>query len=589
MTSVASYVKLFNTGLFGGPQEKQQCAPFELLPGEILLDIAEYLPTRAEKLCLAMTSKVLYPKVMSTLYASVRLEGFAQCKDALTMLRDTPELARHVLELTVYPDHVSDTQVAGYEESAECGGVAAGVDVDGTAELVSLLMLAGSSSLSDEASVSCPNLKNLGLFAFNDLESFTLYFKQTFYLAGYDLSDMENAIIYNRIWDMLIRRSPNLRSLAIEGEWDEPIFAARLLEGNWPRLQKLSLTPVWFQEHIHEGSQLLVEFLERHPAIEELSLKRVRLDLSQLSPEALPKLRVFNGRLDHLRELGIRGHPLNALGLQNPSTQLSSSPLSHTLEELILPDAMALRELTPLAISSMLVGLRSLTSLTISFSLESGYDSNGVFRTIASACPQLQNLDLSCTSRPSFALDVFSRTLRSLTKLRTLSLALVKVPGDESMQAGAVRITLSNPRLARFKIAFLQSSRALRRSLTSTAPRVLEQGRYVPIRDAHGIPVGLLASESWYRFGGFGRRMTRRTVCELRPSGHPDAARKGWRSLLFERSPAGEEARLLVFSCWLLILAVGGIFRGLAVNAVDNTSSRVAQNRGLAPVTPITN
>lgn len=214
----------------------------------------------------------------------------------------------------------------------------------------------------------------------------------------------ENAIIYNRIWDMLVRRSPNLRSLAIEGEWDEPIYAARLLDGNWPKLQKLSLTPVWFQEHIHEGSQPLVEFLERHPAVEQLSLKHVRLDLSQLSPEALPKLRVFNGRLDHLRELGIRGQPLNALGLQNPSTQLSSSPLSQTLEELVLPDAMALRELTPLAISSMLVGLRSLTALTISFSLESGYDSNGVFRTIASACPQLHHLDLSCTSKPSFHL-----------------------------------------------------------------------------------------------------------------------------------------------------------------------------------------
>lgn len=64
-------------------------------------------------------SKVLCPKVVSTLYASVRLEGFAQCKDALTMLRDAPELARHVLELTVYPDHMSDSQVAGYEESAE--------------------------------------------------------------------------------------------------------------------------------------------------------------------------------------------------------------------------------------------------------------------------------------------------------------------------------------------------------------------------------------------------------------------------------------------------------------------------------------
>ncbi|GJE95489.1 hypothetical protein PsYK624_116740 [Phanerochaete sordida] len=602
MTGVANYLKRFNTGLIGGPQEKQRCTPLELLPGEIVLDIAECLPTRGDRLCFAMTSKVLYPKVLSTLYAAVSLEGVAQCRAVLTMLRDTPALARHVLALAVAPDRTA-APVAGYEESADACAQVSQLVAECARHMDALRTFTWNATAAlpqermwAELRSCCPNLKNIGtsfvhlmpspkseLFAFNDLESFTLHIRQTFYLAGYDLSDMENAIIYNRIWDMLVRRSPNLRSLAIEGEWDEPIYAARLLDGNWPKLQKLSLTPVWFQEHIHEGSQPLVEFLERHPAIEELSLKHVRLDLSQLSPEALPKLRVFNGRLDHLRELGIRGQPLNALGLQNPSTQLSLSPLSQTLEELVLPDAMALRELTPLAISSMLVGLRSLTALTISFSLESGYDSNGVFRTIASACPQLHHLDLSCTSKPSFHLEAFSRTLRNLSKLRTLSLALVKVPGDESMQAGAVRITLSNPRLLRFKIAFLQSSRALRRSLTGAVPRVLEQGRYVPIRDAHGIPVGLLAHECWARFGGLGGRITRRTVCELRPSGHPDAARKGWKSLLFEKSPAGEEARLLVFSCWLLILAVWGILRGLVAGVVD-APGRVADNRALASV-----
>lgn len=203
---------------------------------------------------------------------------------------------------------------------------------------------------------------------------------------------------------MLVRRSPNLRSLSIEGQWDEPIYASRLLEGHWPKLRRLSLTPVWFQNHVHEGSQLLVEWLEKHPAIEELTLTHTRLDLSQMAPEALPNLRVFNGKIEHVRELGIRGEATTALGLQNPSTQLSSSPLSKTLETLVLPDPMALRELTPLAISGMLIGLRSLTSLTIGFSLESGYDSNGVFRTIASACPQLLHLDISCTCKPSFYL-----------------------------------------------------------------------------------------------------------------------------------------------------------------------------------------
>lgn len=404
----------------------------------------------------------------------------------------------------------------------------------------------------------------------------------------------ENAVIYDRMWNMLIRRSPNLKALSIQGEWDEPIYAARLLDGNWPNLKKLSLTPVWFHQHIHEGSQDLVGFLERHSSIEELTLTHTRLDLSQMEPTALPNLRLFNGRLEHLRELGIRNEPLNALGLQNPSTQLSSSPLSKTLDTLILPDAMALRELTPIAISGILAGLYSLSSLSISFSLESGYDSNGVLRTLVSACPQLVHLDLTCTYKPSFYLvssvkflkfrlnysynpslsqEALSRMLRSLTKLRTLSVALVKVPGEESMQSGAVRIALSNPRLTRFQIAFLQANSNVRRS--SAPPRPIELGKYFPIRDDHGIPVSLIAWETWYRFGGFGARMTRRSVCELRPSGHPDAVRKGWRHLIFEKSPAGEEARLLVFSSWLLILAVWGILRGV-VSSVGDAPSRPA-------------
>ena len=65
---------------------------------------------------------------------------------------------------------------------------------------------------------------------------------------------------------------------------------------------------------------------------------------------------------------------------------------------------MQLRELTPLSISRVLMDLTALTSLTITFALHSGYDSNGVLRTIVASCPQLLHLDLTCTSKPSFYL-----------------------------------------------------------------------------------------------------------------------------------------------------------------------------------------
>lgn len=161
-----------------------------------------------------------------------------------------------------------------------------------------------------------------------------------------------------------------------------------------------------------------------------------------------------------------------------------------------------------------------------------------------------------------------------MSKLRTLSLALVKMPGDESMQSGAVRIALSNPHLTRFKISYLPANSTIRRA--HAPPRPIEQGRYLPIRDGHGIPVSLLAIETWHRFGGFGAKMTRRSVYELRPSGHPDAVRKAWKHLLFEKSPAGEEARLLVFSCWLLILAMWGILRGVVSSSIDGAQTRAS-------------
>ena len=62
-------------------------------------------------------SRVLCPKVLSTLYAAVTLAGAAQCTAVLTMLRDTPALARHVLALSVAPDR-TPAPVAGYEEAA---------------------------------------------------------------------------------------------------------------------------------------------------------------------------------------------------------------------------------------------------------------------------------------------------------------------------------------------------------------------------------------------------------------------------------------------------------------------------------------
>ena len=107
---------------------------------------------------------------------------------------------------------------------------------------------------------------------------------------------------------MLILKSPNLRFLCIEGDWDEPIYEPRLLEGRWPRLRELRLGPMKFDFswHIQDSTLPLLEFLEQHPSIEELSLAHVRVNLSRLSPYALPKLKILNGYMNDIRGLNSR-------------------------------------------------------------------------------------------------------------------------------------------------------------------------------------------------------------------------------------------------------------------------------------------
>lgn len=75
------------------------------------------------------------------------------------------------------------------------------------------------------------------------------------------------------------------------------------------------------------------------------------------------------------------------------------------------------------------------------------------------ACLHLScyNADTDTTSQETFA-----RAIRPLTKLRTLNLALVRVPGEESDIAGAARLArAASPRLERFTITHLPRGRAL--------------------------------------------------------------------------------------------------------------------------------
>jgi len=197
---------------------------------------------------------------------------------------------------------------------------------------------------------------------------------------------------------------------------------------------------------------------------------------------------------------------------------------------------------------------------------------------------------------------MFSRTIRSLSKLRTLKLTVVKVPGDESMADGAVRIARSNPGLRRFSIRYIPRNYYDRLAphpphttdqLTSIFEfrSFLEVGKFELRCDRHGLPVTLYGREwkerlrldgwtSWASslvllpidltsrvssgirsLSGVSRftRLVKRYERDMRPPGHPGLRKLGFAELMMDGGAAGRELRMLVFSMALVIISTGAI------------------------------
>ncbi|TFY50188.1 hypothetical protein EVG20_g11667 [Dentipellis fragilis] len=253
--------------------------------------------------------------------------------------------------------------------------------------------------------ICCTRLKYIGtafgsvlpspkshLFDFSDLHGFTLTFKKGFYWHHVGFTRNEPIPGYHRLWDMLIKRCPHLQELELDGDSpDDPADAQRLTRGRWPDLRKLVLGNVVLDWHtaVNPASKRpFITFLEEHCAIESLSLVGHQPSvaapdlLSAVHPEALPALTEFYGSLQQIQ------------ALQNKKT----------LTSICVPDTIVLREGTPLSVSNVLSQIPSLTSLTLTFGLEHGYDNGSMLHALISACPQLQHLDLTYACKPSFSL-----------------------------------------------------------------------------------------------------------------------------------------------------------------------------------------
>ncbi|TFK53529.1 hypothetical protein OE88DRAFT_1717762 [Heliocybe sulcata] len=546
---------------------------FLLLPGDVLLEIAKCLPCLADVLHMCLSSSLIYNQVMEVLYTSVDLSSAQQCSRTLSMLQNRPEVSRHVRQLVVRPDDDPRRKrrryspVDGYLVSAAVRQAAHKLDAlhtfiwDGED-------LPPYDDMWFALRVCCPQLHTIGtsigpvtpnprshLFDFSNLKGFSLTLRSGLYSSFDTWDDLPP---FRPMWEMLIKRCPDLQVLTVDGISARPGDARIMYSARWPKLRTLVVGPILIQHeaHIfnHDEKPPFAAFLEGHPELRSLHLTThaaglSAADLHALHPHALPELSEFCGSLSQLQAL--------------------PRPVLKSIKSARFPEPMLLREVTPpLTVSMVLQTLPSLTNLNIDFVLQSGYyDNIGVLKSIVSSCPLLTNLEITCSSQPAFYLDAFSRAIRSLSKLRTLALTIVRVPGDEPMIKGAARIALSNPRLRRFTVSYISRYTSFPRHSHHIYVALMpldayEVGSYELICDQHGLPIKLIVYERHSQALLWMHWVTRRRyVHDLRPPGHPDAQRKGFTQLLMEKGNAGEEARLLFFCCVLVLLAFTATLR----------------------------
>ncbi|TFK44191.1 hypothetical protein BDQ12DRAFT_620074 [Crucibulum laeve] len=539
-------------------------------PGDLLIEIAFWLESRLDLLHFALTSNYVFSHISSVLYETVVLESVEQCSYTLGMLARRHGIARHVRELVVRPHGKTKTGIASVERdivSAAVMKVAGSLCLDA---LVKFVWDADEIPYHEDMwfalRMGCPQLRYIGttmggilpdanshLFDFVDLKGFYLTLKSGFYESHIDMF-LDDEPTFHRFSEMLVQKCPNLEELTIDGASSVPTDIHFLVEGRWPKLRKLMLGDVcidWIPRPMNPGEKRpFIAFLEDHPHLESLSISRHTIQpihFSALGPTSLGRVTSFSGT----------------------HQQLQALPHLHcSLESVTFVDPVETREVSAPTVASLLRELTSLTELRIAFTLHSMYDSGNLLRSLIQSCPNLRHLELTCGHKPSFQLDAFAKTIRGFPKLRTLHLTIVKYPGDETLATGATRIARSNPRLNKFSLTFIPPVHPV--PLPFAIPYrpfsfpARASGCFELSCDQHGLPLSLHAMEHNRLVWPWGLGVsstTKKYVQDLRPLGAPGRRKTGLRgvlNLLFERSSAGEEMRMIVFCTLLVCLAMWG-------------------------------
>ncbi|KAG1812183.1 uncharacterized protein BJ212DRAFT_1372017 [Suillus subaureus] len=450
---------------------------FAALPGDLLLEVTSCLSSRTDVLNLALSSKHLFTSICPVLYARVHLGTAEQCQRTLSMLRSCPNVARHVQKLYIrFSSTSSDymVDINGIAISALLRELAPKLDA-----LHTFIWDADEIPQCDDMwfalRMSCPGLRTLGtcygsvipsqrshLLEFKNLRGFSLTLKHGYYAHHSD--DFQDALPFDgRLWDMLIRRSPDLEELHVLGG---PLIldgtVHPLCNARWPLLHSLSLGDLMLDWSSGPGSMSskrpFIAFLEAHQR-----LRFFRTSRTALSPHMLPSL--------------------------------DPSALPHLTHFAAIEEPLIIRDLAPLLVTGVLQNLRCLTELRIAFIFHSSYESGNLIRNLVSTCPGLTTLEITCARRSSSKLyDTLAKSASCLPRLRHLRLTLVPVATEDSLHVCASHVVQAIPRLHSFTLTFISTSLPL--SLTPVDFDLYEEsGNYAIRIDEHGLPHSLSCTE----------------------------------------------------------------------------------------------
>lgn len=213
------------------------------LPADVVFEVSRYLDLKADILNFALAGNGLLFSLLPAVYDDVCLDSLVQCEATLAMLNREPSIARHIQTLTVR--FSGSPHAGGLLISDLLRTLAPKLDA-----LHTFIWDAEEIPQCDDMwlalRMSCPRLHTIGtsygaklpdshstLFQFKNLRGFRLALKPPFYDNHSD--SLQELPSESRLWDMLIRRCPNLEELHISGAPFLPVSVVHpLCYARWP-------------------------------------------------------------------------------------------------------------------------------------------------------------------------------------------------------------------------------------------------------------------------------------------------------------------------------------------------------------------